>query len=128
MAYIPGTRNQTNDALSRHPSGPRSPVRLHLQDDVQSPSSNCHGGPSTRPDTVHCSNMHTPKRRWYPNRVVQRPLSNTDWLGAVTNCHNRGSCDAGPHGSNQGGAAKRQRPTPTKYPIILQHPRRPDHH
>ena len=55
MTYIPGARNQTSDALSRHPSGPRSPVRLHLQDDVQSPSSSCHGGPSTPPDTVHCA-------------------------------------------------------------------------
>ena len=55
MAYIPGARNQTSDALSRHPSGPRSPVRLHLQDDIQSPSSSCHGGPSAPPDTVHCS-------------------------------------------------------------------------
>ena len=53
MAYIPGIRNQTSDALSRHPSGSRSPVRLHLQDDIQSPSSNCRGGPSTPPDTVH---------------------------------------------------------------------------
>ena len=41
MAYIPGARNQTSDALSRHPSGLRSPVRLHLQDDIQSSSSNC---------------------------------------------------------------------------------------
>ncbi len=42
---------------------------------------------------------------------MQRPLSNTDWLGAVTNRHNRRPNDAGPHGSNRGGAAKRQRPT-----------------
>jgi len=55
MAYVPGTRNQASDALSRHLSGPRSPAILHLQDDVQSQSSNCHGEPSTPLESVHCS-------------------------------------------------------------------------
>ncbi len=34
MVYVPGVKNLTSDALSRHPSGPKSPPRLHLQDDV----------------------------------------------------------------------------------------------
>ena len=33
MVYIPGTRNLTSDALSRHPSGTKTPTRLHLPDD-----------------------------------------------------------------------------------------------
>ena len=41
MVYIPGTRNLTSDALSRHPSGTRAPTRLHLPDDLPAPSPNC---------------------------------------------------------------------------------------
>ena len=41
MVYIPGTGNLTSDALSRHPSGTRTPTRLHLPDDLPAPSPNC---------------------------------------------------------------------------------------
>ena len=41
MTYIPGTRNLTSDALSRHPAGPRNPQKLHLQDDVTDSNTNC---------------------------------------------------------------------------------------
>ena len=33
MAYIPGARNYTSDALSRHPAGTTTPPRLNLPDD-----------------------------------------------------------------------------------------------
>ena len=41
MVYIPGVRNHTSDALSRHPSGTRNPPRLHLQDDIATPTTTC---------------------------------------------------------------------------------------
>ena len=41
MVYIPGTGNLTSDALSRHPSGTRTPTRLHLPDDLPAPNPNC---------------------------------------------------------------------------------------
>ena len=41
MVYVPGTRNLASDALSRHPLGPRTQSRLHLQDDHQGPDNNC---------------------------------------------------------------------------------------
>ncbi len=41
MVYIPGTKNLTSDTLSRHPSGTRTPTRLHLPDDLTAPSPNC---------------------------------------------------------------------------------------
>ena len=41
MVYVPGTRNLASDALSRHPSGSRTPHRLHLQDDHQGPGKDC---------------------------------------------------------------------------------------
>ena len=39
MVYIPGIRNHTSDALSRHPSGDRFPAKLYLQDDHHSDTS-----------------------------------------------------------------------------------------
>ena len=53
MAYIPGARNLTSDALSRHPSGPRSPPRLHLQDDIQSPGVECRSSPTAASEELH---------------------------------------------------------------------------
>ena len=41
MVYIPGARNQTSDALSRHPSGSRAPPQLHLPDDIPNPNHDC---------------------------------------------------------------------------------------
>ena len=41
MVYIPGVRNHTSDALSCHPSGTRNPPRLHLQDDIATPTTTC---------------------------------------------------------------------------------------
>ena len=41
MVYIPGVRNHTSDALSRHPSGDCSPAKLHLQDDDPTPTPTC---------------------------------------------------------------------------------------
>ena len=41
MVYIPGVRNHTSDALSRHPSGIRQPARLELQDDHHSSAAIC---------------------------------------------------------------------------------------
>ena len=41
MVYVPGTRNLASDALSRHPSGSRTPHRLHLQDDHHGPGKDC---------------------------------------------------------------------------------------
>ncbi len=40
MAYVPGVKNHTSDALSRHPTG-LSPQKLHLPDDQASPNPNC---------------------------------------------------------------------------------------
>ncbi len=45
MVYIPGVRNDTSDALSRHPSRTRTPPRLHLPDDIADPSPACPGSP-----------------------------------------------------------------------------------
>ena len=39
--YIPGVRNHTSDALSRHPSGTCQPARLELQDDHHSSATTC---------------------------------------------------------------------------------------
>ena len=41
MLYIPGVRNQTSDALSRHPSGSQSPSQLRLPDDIPNPNHDC---------------------------------------------------------------------------------------
>ena len=41
MVYVPGTRNLASDALSRHPSGTKTPPRLHLQDDILGPDPSC---------------------------------------------------------------------------------------
>ena len=41
MVYIPGVRNLTSDALSRHPSGTRQPTRMALQDDADTPRPSC---------------------------------------------------------------------------------------
>ena len=49
MVYIPGARNLTSDALSRHPSGARSPPRLHLPDDISNPNHDC---PANHDSTV----------------------------------------------------------------------------
>ena len=58
MVYIPGVRNHTSDALSRHPSGTRTPPRLHLQDDLATPALTC---PSTGPlDAASVSETHHP--------------------------------------------------------------------
>ena len=42
-------RNHTSDALSRHPSGTRNPPRLHLQDDIATPTTTC---PSINTPTI----------------------------------------------------------------------------
>ena len=34
MCYIPGRKNCVSDTMSRHPSGPKSPDKMHLPDDV----------------------------------------------------------------------------------------------
>ena len=47
MVYIPGVRNNTSDALSRHPSGTRTPTRLHLTDDLANPNPACPGSPTS---------------------------------------------------------------------------------
>ena len=41
MVHIPGARNKTSDALSRHPSGIPSPARMNLPDDNTAPDSAC---------------------------------------------------------------------------------------
>ena len=41
MVHIPGARNKTSDALSRHPSGIPSPARMNLPDDNPAPDSAC---------------------------------------------------------------------------------------
>jgi hypothetical protein len=41
MVYIPGARNLTSDALSRHPSGTRTPPQLHLPDDIPTLAPDC---------------------------------------------------------------------------------------
>ena len=38
MVYIPGVRNKTSDALSRHPTGDHSPARMDLPDDNTAPN------------------------------------------------------------------------------------------
>ena len=55
MVYIPGVRNHTSDALSRHPSGIRQPARLELQDDHHSSAATCLPAsptPSSRVDDI----------------------------------------------------------------------------
>ena len=37
MVYIPGVRNSTSDALSRHPSGPNNPPGMSLPDAMSAP-------------------------------------------------------------------------------------------
>ena len=41
MVHIPGVRNKTSDALSRHPSGTPTPTRLHLPDDSTATDAPC---------------------------------------------------------------------------------------
>ena len=41
MVHIPGVRNKTSDALSRHPTGITSPTRMVLQDDGTAPNTAC---------------------------------------------------------------------------------------
>ena len=41
MVHIPGARNKTSDALSRHPSGIPSPARMNLPDDNTAPDLAC---------------------------------------------------------------------------------------
>jgi len=36
MRYIPGRKNCVSDTMSRHPSGSRSPNKMHLMDDISS--------------------------------------------------------------------------------------------
>ena len=38
MSHIPGVKNRASDTLSRHPAGPPTPAKMHLQDDVSSVS------------------------------------------------------------------------------------------
>ena len=47
MVYIPGVRNLTSDALSRHPAGTRAPPRLYLPDDIDNPNPACPGSPDS---------------------------------------------------------------------------------
>ena len=42
MVHIPGVRNKTSDALSRHPSGTLSPAQMDLPDDNTAPDMACH--------------------------------------------------------------------------------------
>ncbi len=51
MAYVPGAKNHTSDALSRHPTG-LSPQKLHLPDDQASPNPNCPGTSGGTTDTT----------------------------------------------------------------------------
>ena len=39
MCYIPGRKNCVSDTMSRHPSGSKSPAKMHLPDDIFSISS-----------------------------------------------------------------------------------------
>lgn len=41
MAYIPGAKNHTSDALSRNPAGMTTPSRLNLPDDNTAPDVAC---------------------------------------------------------------------------------------
>ena len=41
MVYIPGAKNHTSDALSRHPAGTTTPPRLYLPDDNTAPDVAC---------------------------------------------------------------------------------------
>ena len=41
MVHIPGVKNKTSDALSRHPSGTLTPARLHLPDDSTATDASC---------------------------------------------------------------------------------------
>ena len=41
MVHIPGIRNKTSDALSRHPTGATNPAKMPLQDDVTAPTVDC---------------------------------------------------------------------------------------
>ena len=51
MAYVPGAKNHTSDALSCHPTG-LSPQKLHLPDDQASPNPNCPGTSGGTTDTT----------------------------------------------------------------------------
>ena len=55
MVYVPGTRNLASDALSRHPSGSRTPHRLHLQGDHQGPGKDCPNQSPTQTGEVQTS-------------------------------------------------------------------------
>ena len=41
MVHIPGVRNKTSDALSRHPTGITTPTRMVVQDDGTTPDTAC---------------------------------------------------------------------------------------
>ena len=59
MVYIPGVRNHTSDALSRHPSGICQPARLELQDDHHSSAATCLPASPTPTSRVDDISIHS---------------------------------------------------------------------
>ncbi len=52
MVHIPGVRNKTSDALSRHPSGCPAPQKMPLQDDHQGEDADCRQKSPRIPSTL----------------------------------------------------------------------------
>ena len=89
MVYIPGTRNLTSDALSRHPSGTRAPTRLHLPDDLPAPS----------PKLLHpCPR----RRRWPRHSHVRSHLYNPHQLGTAPDSNHGRPVPPGPNAGHRG--------------------------
>ena len=123
MFHIPGIRNKTSDALSRHPTGATNPAKMPLQDDVTAPTVDCPRSSPKIPSSLLAGISIAPQSeeddQGLPTAMCAAVSNTPPRMGRHPDRHRVRRRTPGPRTPHQRRATRQETPDATSDPCIL---------